>query len=72
MPPPSPYQVIRPVLPQKLADRFRIIPVDRLPEFIPLERLPPVYGGSLHYDHRAWLRAQHEAEDLPCPPDLRE
>lgn len=60
-----PPVVIRPLLSEKLAERFHIVSVDRVAEFIPRERLLPAYGGTLHYDHRAWLRLQHEKEGLP-------
>jgi hypothetical protein len=57
--------VIRPLLSEKLAQRFHIVTADKLVDFIPPERLLPTYGGSLHYDHRAWIRDQHEREGLP-------
>lgn len=57
--------VIRPLLSEKLAERFHIVTVDRVSEFIPRERLLPTYGGTLHYDHRAWIRLQHEREGVP-------
>jgi hypothetical protein len=57
--------VIRPLLSEKLAQRFHIVTADKLVEFIPPDRLLPIYGGNLHYDHRAWIRKQHENEGLP-------
>lgn len=59
------WAVIRPLLSEKLAQRFHIVTADKLVEFIPPDRLLPTYGGNLHYDHRAWIRKQHENEGLP-------
>jgi len=61
------WAVIRPLLSEKLAQRFHMLAQEQLMEFIPREHLLPEYGGSCPYDHQAWIRKQYEREGIPYP-----
>lgn len=59
----APFKVLRLFVREKLRDRVFTVSIPQLLLHVDASALPPMLGGSLDYDHQAWLERCHQVAE---------